>query len=100
VGDSRRYQRYALSYDGVTHEQFEMAVDGEPVHLVDFSVGGLRILSKLPFSLGPVNLSISFEQGGNIDLNGVIVRARKEGEMWEIAIDLSKTYNLHTLQKV
>ena len=100
--DGRRYQRYALSDDGDAPAQVEVIIDGEPVRLVNFSVGGLYVLSRTPFSPGTtISFSVNFENRGKIDLDGTVVRVvREEGDIWGIAIDLSKTYNLNTLRKL
>jgi Tfp pilus assembly protein PilZ len=101
MNNSRRYQRYTVSQDAGTPDQFEVIVEGELVRLVHFSVGGLYILSKLFFPFGEtINILVNFRNHGKIELTGTIVRVRKEGEMWGIAIDLSKNYNLDTLQEV
>jgi hypothetical protein len=47
-----------------------------------------------------MNISVKFRNTGKIDLVGRIVRVKREGDMWGIAIDLSKNYNLHTLKEV
>jgi hypothetical protein len=100
MNDRRKYQRYAVNNDGDTPAQGEVKVEGELVRLVDFSLGGLCILSKIPFS--PVLISISIELGnhGKIDLIGRVARVKEEGDMWRIAIDLTQTYELDTLRKV
>ncbi len=100
MDDARQYQRYAVSDDGITDGQFEIAVDGELVRLVDFSVGGLHFISKVPFSPGVVNLLVTFKNRGEISLIGMVIRVKEVGGLWDIAIDLSKTYDLHTLRKV
>ena len=98
--DGRRYQRYALN-DGAIPAQVEVILEGELVRLVNFSVGGLYILSETPFSPGAtVSFSVNFENRGKIDLIGTVVRVSEEGDIWGIAIDLSKTYNLNTLRKL
>lgn len=101
MSNGRRYQRYAVMEDISSSEQPEVIVATESVRLANFSVGGLYILSKSRFSIsGEVNISVKFENHGKIDLTGRIVRVKKEGEMWGVAIDLSKNYNLHTLKEV
>jgi hypothetical protein len=97
----RRYQRYAVIRDGETNVQSKVLVEGEVVRLVNFSVGGLCIiLSKKPLPPGVVSVSAEFENRGKIDLIGKVVRMQKEGDMWRIAIDLTKIYKLDTLRKV
>jgi hypothetical protein len=68
--------------------------------LMDFSVSGLYVLSKLPFSPGEINISVSFKNRGKIDLIGNIIRVNKEGDMWGIAIDFSKAYDFNALREV
>jgi PilZ domain len=100
MDDRRKYQRYALSQDEKILDQFEVKVEGELVRLVDFSVGSMSILSKLPFTPGIVNISVNFKNSGRIDLIGAIVRVSKNGDMWRIGLDFSKIYNLNALRKV
>ena len=100
MNDARKYQRYAINNGGDTTAQIEVVVEGELVRLVDFSLGGLYILSKIPFSPGAISFSANFGNQGKIALTGTVVRVREEGDMWGIAIDLSKTYNLDTLRKL
>jgi hypothetical protein len=101
MNDVRKYQRYAVNYGGDTPAQVEVIVEGELVRLVDFSLGGLSILSKKPFSSGAtISLSVDLENRGKIALTGKVVRVREEGDMWGIAIDLSQTYKLNNLRKL
>jgi len=99
MDDRRKYQRYALSQGEKIHDQFEVKVEGELVRLVDFSVGSMSILSKLPFTPGIVNISVNFKNRGRIDLIGAIVRVSKNGDMWHIGLDFSKIYNLNALRE-
>jgi hypothetical protein len=96
MNEHRRYQRYAR----YTPAQGEVIVEGELVRLVDFSLAGLCILSKKPFSPGLISISVKFKNQGKIDLIGSVVRVKEEGDMWRIAIDLTQTYDLDTLRKV
>jgi hypothetical protein len=100
VENARKYERHAISQDGNTVDQYEVILLGEPVRLVNFSVGGLYVLSKLPFSPGEISISVSFGNRGKIELIGNIVRVGKEGDMWGIAIDFSKAYDLNALREV
>jgi glutamate formiminotransferase len=100
MNNGRKFQRYAIS-QGVEPDQVEVFVGKELVRLVNFSVGGFYILSETRLSAaGTINISVNFGNRGKMDLTGRIVRVKKEGEMWGIAIDLSKNYNLHTLKEV
>ena len=96
----RKYERHAIDQDGNTIDQFEVLLFGESVRLVDFSLGGLYVLSKLPFSPGEIDISVSFKNRGKIDLIGKIVRVEKEGDMWGIGIDLSNPSDLNALREV
>ena len=96
MNERRKYQRYAVD----TPVQGEVKVDGELVRLVDFSLSGLCILSKKPLSSGIISISVEFGNQGKIDLFGKVVRVKKEGDMWRIAIDLTQAYKLDTLRKV
>jgi hypothetical protein len=98
--DIRRYQRYAVDHDADTPAQGKVTVGGELVQLVDFSLSGLCVLSKIPFSSEAINISVEFENRGKIDLVGRVVRVMKEGDMWRISIDLTETYKLDALRKV
>jgi hypothetical protein len=89
----RTYQRYDIDPDGDTLEQIEVRVEGEPVRLVNYSLGGLYFLSMKRFSSdAPIHVSIDFGNRGKIALTGTVVQVRKEEEMWGVAIDFSKTY--------
>ena len=70
------------------------------MQLVNFSLAGLCLLSKKPFSQGAISISVEFGDHGKIDLTGKVVRVKQEGDMWCIAIDLTETYKLETLRKV
>ncbi len=100
MDDRRRYQRYAVSDDMNIIAQAKIEVDGESVQLVDFSVGGLCVLSNKSFSSGVKRISVHFKDRGKIELYGRIVRAEEEKNMWRIGIDLTEVYKLSTLRKV
>ncbi|MGZ3614281.1 MAG: PilZ domain-containing protein [Syntrophales bacterium] len=100
MNNRRKYQRYAVNNDGDTLAQGKVKVEGELVRLVDFSLAGLYILSKKPFSTGLISISVEFGNQGKLDLIGSVVRVKEEGYMWCIAIDLTQTYKLNTLRKV
>ncbi|HET6459979.1 MAG TPA: PilZ domain-containing protein [Syntrophales bacterium] len=93
----RRYQRYVAN--DVKDAQGEVKVSGISVQLVDFSLGGLCVLSKTHFLPGEVSISVEFGNHGKIDLIGNVVRVQEEGDMWRIAIDLTKTYDLDSVLK-
>ena len=100
MNDKRRYQRYAVSDDRNTIARAKIEVEGELVQLVDFSVGGLCVLSKKPFPSGIKRISVEFKDRGKIEVYGRITRVKEEKNMWRIGIDLTETYRLDTLRKV
>ena len=97
--EKRRYQRYTLDKTGDAADQFTVIVEGEIVELIDFSIGGLYVISKIPFSMGTISFSVRFANKGEISLTGNVVRVKEEGRVWGIAIDLSKSYRLSNLRK-
>jgi glutamate formiminotransferase len=100
MSGNRKYERYVVSYAGDEAAQIEAVVEGDPVHLVDFSLGGFFFLSKKPFSLAErVNISINLENRGNITLMGKVVRVNAEGEKWGVAIDLTHPYSIKPVRK-
>ena len=102
MNNRRKYQRYVVSNDGDALAQagVKIEVNGELVHLVNFSLGGLCILSKELFSPGVVSISCDFGDNGQMHLRGTVVRVEKEGDMWRVAIDLTQIYKLNSLRKV
>ncbi len=98
--EARRYQRYAFNNDTDSAADIKVLLEGELVRLLNFSVANLTVLSKIPFSLGGIHFSVDLGNRGKIDLVGNVVRVKQEGSMWRIAIDLTETYKLDTLQKV
>jgi hypothetical protein len=99
MDDKRRYQRYAVN-DRNAFDFCKITVEDELVKLVDFSVVGLCVLSKKPFSPGIKSVLVELRDSGKVELIGAIVRVEKKGFKWHIAIDLTETYKLKTLQKV
>lgn len=102
MNERRQHHRYVVNNDRDAFAQAEVKVEvkGELVHLVNFSLGGLCILSKKLFSPGVVGISCQFGHQGKIDLRGTVIRVEKEGDMWRIAIDLTQIYKLNNLRKV
>jgi hypothetical protein len=91
----RTYDRYYVDYDGDVLDQIKVIVEGVPVILVNYSLGGLYFLSKQRFySDATVNVSIDFGNRGKIALIGTVVQVRNEEDMWGVAVDFSKTYKL------
>ena len=100
--NARKYQRYVLSYDRDSPDRAEVIVEGALVRLVNFSLGGLYIISEKLYAPGSaVSISIDFKKTqGRIDLAGKVARVIKEEDKWGIAIDLTRTYELATLREV
>ena len=100
--NARKYQRYVLSYDRDSPDRAEVIVEGALVRLVNFSLGGLYIISEKLYAPGSaVSISIDFKKTqGRIDLAGKVARVIKEEGKWGIAIDLTRTYELATLREV
>jgi len=100
MNDRRKYQRYAVNNDVDTPARGEVKVEGELVHLVDFSSAGLCIISKKTFSPGLIRISVKFGNQPKMDLIGSVVRVKEGEDIWHIAIDLTKTYKLKTFRRV
>lgn len=98
MNDKRIYQRYAIDDDTIAQAKIE--IDGKLVQLVDFSVGGLCVLSTKPLSTGTKQISVEFEDGGKLELYGKVSRVKEENNMWRIGIDLTEIYNMDTLRKI
>jgi ribosomal protein S4E len=90
MDDRRRYQRYAVDDVRNIIDQVKIEVDGKIVLLVDFSVGGLCVVSKKPLSSGVKRISVYFKDRGKIELYGRIARVKEEKNMWRIGIDLKE----------
>ena len=90
MDDRRRYQRYAVDDVRNIIDQVKIEVDGKIVLLVDFSVGGLCVVSKKPLSSGVKHISVHFKDRGKIELYGRIARVKEEKNMWRIGIDLKE----------
>lgn len=84
MNNLRRFERYTVSQS--THDDVTVVVERQSVHLLNFSVGGIYIASKSSFPLGKVNVSVQIKNCGSIELTGYIVRKKREGDMWGIAI--------------
>jgi hypothetical protein len=101
VNEKRFYQRYAINDGENAAIQPEVRIDGVLVRLVDFSLGGLCFLSAKPYSPKDIiTLSVNFENRGQINLVGQVIRVNKAGKLSSVAIDLSHSYNLNTLHKL
>ncbi len=101
MNDRRQHPRYVVDSrkDALAQDEVKVEVKGELVHLVNFSLGGLCVLSKKHFSPGVVGISCEFGNHGKIDLRGTVVRVEEEGDMWRVAIDLTQIYKLNSLRK-
>lgn len=91
----RRFPRYAVS----SPDQVEVFLGGKAVRLVDFSLGGFYVVSDSKPPQGEIDISVKFQNSEKMDLVGRIVRVKRDGDMWGIAIDVSKNYNPDTLRK-
>jgi len=101
VKDKRFYQGYVISDADHESMQSEIKVDGIPMRLVDFSLGGLCFHSKEPYSPEDIEtISVNLGNRGKIDLIGKVIRVIKDEDSWSAAIDLSNTYKLNTLRKL
>ncbi len=97
--DSRRkYVRYDVRNE---KSFFECKIDTTLVDLIDFSMGGLYVLSKDKFLKGkPVNVSINLGGTGSINLIGKVVRTKHEpDDRWGLGIDLTCAYKLKMLSE-
>jgi hypothetical protein len=100
VKEKRVYQRYTISNEESDAMHADIKIDGKSVSLVDFSLGGLSVLSEKIYNLGDVvAVSASLENRGRIDLIGKVVRVMQAGKSWSVAIDLSHNYKLKSLRK-
>jgi len=98
--DRRIYQRYTVSDDEHESSQVDIKMDGIPVQLVDFSFGGLCVISEKSYAKEDiVKIFVNFVQGGQIDLVGKVVRVAQEEKSWTVAVDLSGNYKLDSLRK-
>jgi len=94
--NKRRYERYAINYAENEKTKIVVIIEGTPVHVVNFSLGGLYVFSEKFFPEGEmVNLSIELEHKSEMKLAGKVVRTMSvmNGESWGIAFDLTHTYN-------
>jgi len=94
--NERRYERYAINYDENDKAKIVVIIEGTPVHVVNFSLGGLYVFSEKFFPDGElVNLSIELDHKGEMKLLGKVVRITSlmNGEGWGIAFDLTRTYS-------
>jgi hypothetical protein len=104
TSERRRYERYMAMIQSKVDEKspIEIDVDGIPVSLVDFALGGMYVLSHILFPIGEtVNLSINLEKKGRIALLGTVVRTDPDtdNECWGIAIDFSNIYSVKPVRK-
>ena len=67
--NERRYERYAINDTENEKAKIVVIIEGTPVHVVNFSLGGLYVFSEKYFPEGAmVNLSIEFAQKDQINL--------------------------------
>jgi len=87
--DKRFYQRYAIIDEERGNLKVEVQFDGLPVDVVDFSLGGLSVISEKPYIVGDiVNILVSMESRGRIDLLGKVARVKRLEKAWSVAVDL------------
>ena len=94
--NERRYERYAINNTENEKARIVVIIEGTPVHVVNFSLGGLYVFSEKFFPEGEiVNLSIKLEHKGETKLTGKVVRTSSvmDGQSWGIAFDLTRTYS-------
>lgn len=99
MNNPRRYQRYTVSQNGNKSDQPEVFVGNKLVRLVDFSLGGFYVVTESRPPQGEIDISVKFGNSEKIDMVGRVVRVKREGDMWGVAIDVSKYYKLDTLQE-
>lgn len=88
----RKYQRYYIDYDGATIDQIKVIVQGEPVRLVNYSLGGLYFLSVQRYYSGNLlNISIDIKNRAKMELVGTVVQVRIEEGAWGIALEFSQS---------
>lgn len=98
-----RDHKYELNTGNLPEDEkdkIEVKVEGEPVHLLYFSLDIFYILSGKLFSEGKaVKVSFNLKDKGKINLMGKVVRTRSmpDGERWGIEIDLTRTYDLESI---
>ncbi|PKN19042.1 MAG: PilZ domain-containing protein [Deltaproteobacteria bacterium HGW-Deltaproteobacteria-6] len=98
-----REHKYELNTGNLPDDEknkIEVKVEGEPVHLLYFSLDIFYILSEKLFSEGKaVKVSFNLKDKGKINLIGKVVRTRSmpDGERWGIEIDLTRTYDLESI---
>ncbi len=98
--DKRIYQRYMISSEESENLQDDIKLDGVPVRLVDFSLGGLCVISDQSYTAGDiVTIFANFANGGRIDLIGKVVRVVPEGSSWSVAVDLAGQYKVMPKRK-
>ena len=104
TSERRRYERYMAMIQSKVDEKspIDIYIEGVPVNLVDFALGGMYVLSNVSFSLGEtVTLLVDLSEKGKISLLGTVVRISPEPvtESWGIAVDLSQYYGIKVNRK-
>lgn len=95
-----KYELNTVNLPEDEQDKIEVKVEGEPVHLLYFSLDIFYILSGKLFSEGKVvNVSVNLKDKGKINLMGKVVRTKStpDGEKWGIEIDLTRTYDLESI---
>lgn len=89
-GYERKHQRYSID-DGGALDHINVIVEGEPVRLANYSLGGLYFLSAQRHYSGDVlHVSIDIKNGAKMDLVGTVVQVRIEEGAWGVTLKLSK----------
>jgi hypothetical protein len=100
VKEKRMYQRYTISEQENKSQATDIQVNGMNVSLVDFSLGGLCVLSEKKYNLEDiVTVMVNLEHSGKIELIGKVVRVIPADRLWSVAVDLSNNYKLKPVRK-
>jgi len=98
--EKRFYQRFTICDEKRQTSQADVKFDGMPVRLVDYSLGGLSVLSEKSYDLGDiVNILVDFGNPGQVDLIGKVVRVIRVEKAWSVAVDLTANYKIKFLRK-
>lgn len=84
--NARRFERCNINQGKIDQENIMVIVERQLVNLVNISVGGIYVVSKSPFPLGKVNISVNIKDQEKIELTGHVVRKENKGNAWGIAI--------------
>ena len=100
MSEKRVYQRYTINDEEKKNMATEIRIDGIVVQLVNFSLGGLCVLTQRKYAVGDiVTIAVTMEKSGKIDLTGKVVRVASADNLLSVAIDLSHHNQLKSLRK-